>query len=110
MIRRPPRSTLFPYTTLFRSDDVCKSKVPASGLKFSQPHRKLPRGPSALLTAGSFLRATRQAMRQADGQQIPGCMRQPLLGPAPVVILAGRGESLVVGDAGFAVRAGRDAI
>src|SRR2546426_208374 len=22
MIRRPPRSTLFPYTTLFRSDDV----------------------------------------------------------------------------------------
>src|SRR5256886_10457405 len=24
MIRRPPRSTLFPYTTLFRSDDVLK--------------------------------------------------------------------------------------
>src|SRR5256885_10258093 len=23
MIRRPPRSTLFPYTTLFRSADVC---------------------------------------------------------------------------------------
>src|SRR2546428_3522092 len=23
MIRRPPRSTLFPYTTLFRSDRVC---------------------------------------------------------------------------------------
>src|SRR3712207_7575545 len=23
MIRRPPRSTLFPYTTLFRSDLVC---------------------------------------------------------------------------------------
>src|SRR3712207_7142798 len=23
MIRRPPRSTLFPYTTLFRSDDAC---------------------------------------------------------------------------------------
>src|SRR3712207_7492092 len=25
MIRRPPRSTLFPYTTLFRSDDVVVS-------------------------------------------------------------------------------------
>src|SRR5258708_10053255 len=25
MIRRPPRSTLFPYTTLFRSDDICFS-------------------------------------------------------------------------------------
>src|SRR5260221_13289150 len=23
MIRRPPRSTLFPYTTLFRSTDTC---------------------------------------------------------------------------------------
>src|SRR3712207_7530979 len=23
MIRRPPRSTLFPYTTLFRSDAIC---------------------------------------------------------------------------------------
>jgi len=22
MIRRPPRSTLFPYTTLFRSDEI----------------------------------------------------------------------------------------
>src|SRR2546422_4049292 len=29
MIRRPPRSTLFPYTTLFRSqtDDGCQSEV-----------------------------------------------------------------------------------
>src|SRR5260370_12261597 len=25
MIRRPPRSTLFPYTTLFRSDVLCAS-------------------------------------------------------------------------------------
>src|SRR3712207_7492455 len=26
MIRRPPRSTLFPYTTLFRSDDTVVSR------------------------------------------------------------------------------------
>src|SRR3989454_9567764 len=25
MIRRPPRSTLFPYTTLFRSSHICKN-------------------------------------------------------------------------------------
>src|SRR2546429_8709563 len=38
MIRRPPRSTLFPYTTLFRSDDallkvfgVPRSVLPAVG-------------------------------------------------------------------------------
>src|SRR2546427_2521274 len=29
MIRRPPRSTLFPYTTLFRSDQVPPDAVPA---------------------------------------------------------------------------------
>src|SRR3712207_6973266 len=28
MIRRPPRSTLFPYTTLFRSDWVSELAVP----------------------------------------------------------------------------------
>src|SRR5258708_29874532 len=27
MIRRPPRSTLFPYTTLFRSKRSCNTKV-----------------------------------------------------------------------------------
>src|SRR5260221_3376773 len=27
MIRRPPRSTLFPYTTLFRSSNICKAKL-----------------------------------------------------------------------------------
>src|SRR2546426_7678284 len=29
MIRRPPRSTLFPYTTLFRSQDVAVRRIPA---------------------------------------------------------------------------------
>src|SRR2546422_6427005 len=28
MIRRPPRSTLFPYTTLFRSEPVDATQVP----------------------------------------------------------------------------------
>src|SRR2546422_8220203 len=28
MIRRPPRSTLFPYTTLFRSEHIWKTSVP----------------------------------------------------------------------------------
>src|SRR3712207_7462737 len=36
MIRRPPRSTLFPYTTLFRSD-------PRAGRRADRaPHRALP--------------------------------------------------------------------
>src|SRR5438105_10601770 len=41
MIRRPPRSTLFPYTTLFRSprDDVCGlgKRVCCRGLCDSSP-------------------------------------------------------------------------
>src|SRR5258708_10362071 len=32
MIRRPPRSTLFPYTTLFRSFDTALSKGPEVAL------------------------------------------------------------------------------
>src|SRR3712207_8519616 len=30
MIRRPPRSTLFPYTTLFRSDSTSRRRVETS--------------------------------------------------------------------------------
>src|SRR2546430_17360400 len=35
MIRRPPRSTLFPYTTLFRSGHVALHGVPDAGLCFA---------------------------------------------------------------------------
>src|SRR5438093_4208644 len=31
MTLRPPRSTLFPYTTLFRSRRVCRRSTPSSG-------------------------------------------------------------------------------
>ena len=35
MIRRPPRSTLFPYTTLFRSsfDEVTPADIPGGMMK-----------------------------------------------------------------------------
>src|SRR2546422_8177641 len=42
MIRRPPRSTLFPYTTLFRSPARSKSRR-SSSLEFVQPQHSLPR-------------------------------------------------------------------
>src|SRR5260370_31319276 len=38
MIRRPPRSTLFPYTTLFRS----QSCVPAAARKWAKPISAAP--------------------------------------------------------------------
>src|SRR3712207_9104669 len=33
MIRRPPRSTLFPYTTLFRSDRAARDVVALIGMR-----------------------------------------------------------------------------
>src|SRR5256885_2796571 len=42
MIRRPPRSTLFPYTTLFRSDrrigEIESPEMPAEGVKVEKIH------------------------------------------------------------------------
>src|SRR2546429_4254397 len=49
MIRRPPRSTLFPYTTLFRSP------------RPTRPTRRPTRGPSP----GTFSRVIRRSKRSA---------------------------------------------
>src|SRR2546430_4749691 len=57
MIRRPPRSTLFPYTTLFRSPGV-HAGVP------SRP-ALVPRPPAAVRGYGAA--ASERALRHADG-------------------------------------------
>src|SRR2546427_7933137 len=41
MIRRPPRSTLFPYTTLFRSHDP-RGRGPADGAADRRPLQRRP--------------------------------------------------------------------
>src|SRR2546430_3987985 len=46
MIRRPPRSTLFPYTTLFRSCQSCHGSTRANG------------APMALVTRADLLAAS----------------------------------------------------
>src|SRR3989442_11788051 len=56
MIRRPPRSTLFPYTTLFRSP--CSALPRAPGLR--------PRAPDA--RHGDGPRSARPAARRARGR------------------------------------------
>src|SRR5256885_12691739 len=50
MIRRPPRSTLFPYTTLFRSENRC-SPIPSSS------------GPGSAPVPCAYRRNTRPACR-----------------------------------------------
>src|SRR3712207_8285247 len=59
MIRRPPRSTLFPYTTLFRSFGMSLRSLPVH----PQPHTEaLPR--SAMSSHGPGLQQHRIAARR----------------------------------------------
>src|SRR2546427_3523428 len=53
MIRRPPRSTLFPYTTLFRSRGPFQSVVGSTGLLIGLI---LLIWPTAILEAGTVVR------------------------------------------------------
>src|SRR3712207_8539277 len=62
MIRRPPRSTLFPYTTLFRSADV-----PGNG---GRRLYRLPPGGRAARRGGPYRRA-RRLLDGPDGQHSP---------------------------------------
>src|SRR3712207_7449755 len=60
MIRRPPRSTLFPYTTLFRSLDVEQEDVGLEGGDLRQrlaTGRRLPDDREARLALQEFAQA-----------------------------------------------------
>src|SRR3712207_6889976 len=56
MIRRPPRSTLFPYTTLFRSPGDVRRLPGVSGAIADDPvdHRVARRGFAVATDAGGF--------------------------------------------------------
>src|SRR3989449_4571102 len=62
MIRRPPRSTLFPYTTLFRSDGVRHSTTERGG-----PNR-LPS--SNRMTAGKSARTAHVRLRHPSAANV----------------------------------------
>src|SRR5690606_42079775 len=47
MMRRPPRSTLFPYTTLFRSGGALRSDLPRGGEGADRQERGRARRPRA---------------------------------------------------------------
>src|SRR2546422_4255580 len=65
MIRRPPRSTLFPYTTLFRSTyTLPHGNALTDRRPSSMPRRTVARGGAGFLTAGGggAVRITRGAV------------------------------------------------
>src|SRR5256886_6499730 len=69
MIRRPPRSTLFPYTTLFRSTDLFS--LPQSSLVLDQGSRYLwSNGTAAVQALQSPDTSTRQAATFYDANQV----------------------------------------
>src|SRR3712207_6948481 len=57
MIRRPPRSTLFPYTTLFRSERAARAPVPLGLPEVPLSSRSRLRAPLAALLAVTALSA-----------------------------------------------------
>src|SRR3989441_3418118 len=92
MIRRPPRSTLFPYTTLFRSGYGTDLRIQQS---LHQGVHVLVRGTYGG-TIGELLRYAVEALEQlgllAGGEHSdpaegvdPGLARGDVLGPEPVV-------------------------
>src|SRR5258708_20017980 len=61
MIRRPPRSTLFPYTTLFRSI-LGRNKFPPTGISHARGHHPAACAPFAPLRRGFLFGTNRRAL------------------------------------------------
>src|SRR2546422_11775374 len=78
MIRRPPRSTLFPYTTLFRSGDLRPRKDAEEVL--ARHARRTPRRAPALFLGNTRTSGDRSG-RQVEGQQRPTEEPAPVLRP-----------------------------
>src|SRR3989441_8431745 len=99
MIRRPPRSTLFPYTTLFRS-------VKASGVGIAIGAPRLPVLPGAreLAEAGHWSGGMQRNRRHVDAVFGEGLRIDPAV-PAPLVSLFT--ESETSGGLLFSVAPGR---
>src|SRR5260221_8766212 len=69
MIRRPPRSTLFPYTTLFRSVLFLVSYVvPQVASVFAGTKRALPWLTVAMLALSDFVRSYRSEEHTSELQ------------------------------------------
>src|ERR1051325_10997280 len=64
MIRRPPRSTLFPYTTLFRSGS---RRPPISRRWWTPPIWTAPRSPRTILSSGARSTVGRSDCRPGRG-------------------------------------------
>src|SRR3712207_8647190 len=92
MIRRPPRSTLFPYTTLFRStslltdgrlvvtggDDAAKTSIynPATNAWTAGPNMQTPRGYQSSVTMSEDRKSTRLNSSHANISYAVFCLKK----------------------------------
>src|SRR5688572_31315129 len=98
MIRRPPRSTLFPYTTLFRSVDSARIRIRgADGVEQHTPFRRL-RGIDTLVVLGLDRKSTRLNSSHSQISYAVFCLKKKtrpstsstsltMLGPGPYGLL-----------------------
>src|SRR5256885_13672038 len=106
MIRRPPRSTLFPYTTLFRSEyraclqvEGCgavlraKSVLIATGADYRRLNAE---GREQFENMGVYYAATALEGQICRGQTVIVAGSGNLAGPAPMVPFDGAGQVLLV--------------
>src|ERR1035438_7714317 len=80
MIRRPPRSTLFPYTTLFRSYTAIAPEgglSPFSTTSTTWPARKWPIKPEVVLEGGNVGRGPGGATFATDDLKLLSTHRDP---------------------------------
>src|SRR2546426_10345749 len=93
MIRRPPRSTLFPYTTLFRSDSIegLAPRSPAGGADRGDPEETTRRW--GLVSAGARHVDVGQA-----GLARPGARNTGRLAPCAVGWLRDRADRVHAQD------------
>src|SRR3712207_7948870 len=66
MIRRPPRSTLFPYTTLFRSRDARAGRAPAGGDEAARRSQLVPAQAPALAPQDLARRVPPRTLRSEE--------------------------------------------
>src|SRR5256886_16691684 len=81
MIRRPPRSTLFPYTTLFRSPKIRSALAPGSLGDWPTPLESAPGLAAACGAAALWLKREDRSSPRCGGNKVRGL--EFLLGPAP---------------------------
>src|SRR3712207_8129822 len=74
MIRRPPRSTLFPYTTLFRSpSQAVRAMLEHKGIEYELVNL-MPGSQPVLLRLAGFRGRTVPAVR-IDGRRVQGSLQ-----------------------------------